>query len=115
MKNVPYHIEVVNFCQELVSSLNDDYEIACVHEHSCSVLIANKKFKINGKWHTWINYEKFFDLVESNASFTSLDYLAQTPDWAVFGSEEQGFDPVETKFKRKKKAAIEQEIASESQ
>ena len=109
MQNVPYHIEVVKFCQDLVAKLSDAYELACVHEHSCSVLIANKKFKINDKWHTWIDYEKFHDLVASNLPFTSLDYVLETPDWAVFGSNEQGFDPEETKFKRNKPINISED------
>lgn len=35
-------------------------------------------------------------------SFTALDYAAKTPKWALFGSNERGFDPVDTRFQRKK-------------
>jgi len=68
MANVPFHEEVVRFTQMLVDEANrligdDRYAIACEHEHSCCVLIADKrKFLVNGEWYTWINYDKFIDL-----------------------------------------------------
>ena len=70
------------------------------------------QFKIDNEWWTWIDYPKFHQLVkECNASegaktFTSQDYMARTPNWAVFGAQEQGFDPVETRFFRKTKKDI---------
>lgn len=64
------------------------------------------QFKVNGKWHTWIDYDKFHELVsryeELKESFSALDYMSPTPHWAVFGAKEQGFDPNETRFYRKK-------------
>ena len=93
MRNVPYHHEVVEFCELLRKSIGETYEIACEHEHSCCVLLARKEFKIDGQWHTWIDYDKFFELTRQNKPFTSMDYLAPTPHWAVFGSAEKGFDP----------------------
>ena len=66
--------------------------MACEHAHSCCVLIANKKkfFKegedgAKGEWHTWIDYPKFHQLAASGEHFTSEDYMAPTPDWAVMG------------------------------
>ncbi|XP_060115666.1 S-adenosyl-L-methionine-dependent tRNA 4-demethylwyosine synthase TYW1-like [Heteronotia binoei] len=109
MANVPWHEEVVRFVQELTALL-PDYEIACEHEHSNCLLIAHKKFKINGEWHTWIDYDRFQDLVReyerrgAATTFTSADYMAQTPPWAVFGAREQGFDPQDTRFQRKNKS-----------
>ncbi|XP_023215688.1 S-adenosyl-L-methionine-dependent tRNA 4-demethylwyosine synthase-like isoform X2 [Centruroides sculpturatus] len=70
------------------------------------------KFKINGEWRTWIDYEKFHKLIrryyESNGeeTFTSLDYMLHTPNWAIIGAKERGFDPVETRFLRKSKKDI---------
>ncbi len=29
------------------------------HAHSCGVLLLNKKFKIDGQRHTWIDFTKF--------------------------------------------------------
>ncbi|KAI1292245.1 S-adenosyl-L-methionine-dependent tRNA 4-demethylwyosine synthase TYW1 [Halotydeus destructor] len=111
MQNVPWHEEVVSFVQKLTDTyLSDNYEIVSEHEHSNCVLVAHKKFKVDGKWMTWIDYDKFQQLVKkyyaSNGqeTFTSLDYMARLPDWAVYGSQEQGFDPEETRFRRKTKA-----------
>ncbi|KAI9280586.1 hypothetical protein BC943DRAFT_283130 [Umbelopsis sp. AD052] len=103
MANVPYHTEVVEFCKKIVAAVGDDYEIACEHAHSCSILIASKQFKINNEWHTHIDYPKFFELLESGKPFNSLDYVAKTPEWAIFGAPEAGFDPNETRFYRKGK------------
>eukprot|EP00658_Telonema_sp_P-2_P078762 TRINITY_DN7457_c0_g1_i1.p1 TRINITY_DN7457_c0_g1~~TRINITY_DN7457_c0_g1_i1.p1 ORF type:complete len:154 (+),score=29.81 TRINITY_DN7457_c0_g1_i1:95-556(+) len=80
-----------------------EYEIACEHEHSCCMLIARKQFKINGIWHTWIDYQKFYELYETGRTdFTSLEYAAPTPAWATFNSEQRGFDPREQRYKRNK-------------
>ncbi|KAG1668501.1 S-adenosyl-L-methionine-dependent tRNA 4-demethylwyosine synthase [Nymphon striatum] len=109
MQNVPWHEEVLGFVQELVDQL-PDYEIACEHEHSNCVLIANKKFKVEGKWHTWIDYTRFHELIKdfkkSNKTFSSIDYMAETPSWSVIGSKEHGFDPIETRWYRKNRKDI---------
>ena len=109
MENVPWHSEVVRFVSDLVDRL-EEYEISCEHEHSNCVLVANKKFKQDGQWMTWIDYDKFHSLVSeyqsSGQSFTSLDYMAPTPAWAVFGATEQGFDPREKRWFRKGKAEV---------
>lgn len=106
MENVPWHQEVVDFGSQLLTHLADDsYELACEHSHSNCVLIANTKFKINNKWHTWIDYEKYFELIRVQADtkqeFSSLDYAAESPSWAIFGSEEEGFDPDHIRWVRK--------------
>ncbi|KAM6192527.1 S-adenosyl-L-methionine-dependent tRNA 4-demethylwyosine synthase TYW1-like isoform 2-T2 [Sarcoramphus papa] len=109
MANVPWHEEVVRFVQEL-ADLIPDYEIACEHEHSNCLLIAHKKFKINGEWCTWINYDRFQELVQEHErsggskTFTAADYAARTPRWALFGSRERGFDPLDVRYQRKNKA-----------
>ncbi|CAI2183510.1 11497_t:CDS:10 [Funneliformis geosporum] len=103
MANVPYHSEVISFVDQLNKNLGETYEVAAEHSHSCSILIANSKFKINNQWHTWIDYDKFFELLESGEHFTSLDYVAPTPDWALFGSPEAGFNPEDQRFYRKSK------------
>lgn len=108
MANVPWHEEVVRFVRELVALL-PDYEIACEHEHSNCLLIGHKKFKIGGEWWTWIDYSRFQELVlqyeESGGSktFSSQDYMARTPQWALFGARERGFDPKDTRYQRKNK------------
>ncbi|KAI9322422.1 hypothetical protein BX666DRAFT_1894666 [Dichotomocladium elegans] len=107
MANVPYHHEVVEFCKKLVAKLGPGYEIAAEHAHSCSILIAQTVFKIDGEWYTHIDYPKFFELVKSGKPFNSLDYVAKTPDWAVFGAAEGGFDPEETRFYRKNRKVVD--------
>lgn len=108
MQNIPWHEEILSFVQNLVDLL-PDYELACEHEHSNCVLLANKKFKIEGKWHTWIDYTKFHELMKryeaskGKENFCAEDYMAETPSWACIGSEERGFDPKETRFRRKNK------------
>ncbi|KAJ2961781.1 hypothetical protein NQZ79_g3031 [Umbelopsis isabellina] len=103
MANVPYHTEVIEFCKKLVEAIGGGYELAAEHAHSCSILIASTDFKIDGEWYTHIDYPKFFELLESGKPFNSLDYVAKTPSWALFGAPEAGFDPNETRFYRKGK------------
>jgi len=117
MGNVPWHEEVKDFSERILSheGLAADYELACEHQHSCIVLIAHKRFKISGKWHTWINYDRFHELVAEGRTFTAMDYLAPTPDWAMYGSEEMGFDPQEKRVfhnrtKRKAKEGLLSEV-----
>jgi len=105
MDNVPFHMEVRRFCEKLSLYLEDDYELACEHQHSCCCLLARKEFKVDGRWHTWIDYDKFHQLVKSGQEFTAYDYMAETPAWAVWGADEQGFNPQEEKFERKSKKA----------
>ncbi|KAM9468428.1 S-adenosyl-L-methionine-dependent tRNA 4-demethylwyosine synthase TYW1 isoform 1-T1 [Clarias gariepinus] len=108
MANVPWHEEVVHFVQQLADLL-PDYDIACEHEHSNCILLAHHKFKVDGEWWTWIDYERFHELIQQydesggTKTFTSLDYMAKTPSWAVFGAQERGFDPSDTRFLRKNK------------
>lgn len=109
MANVPWHEEVVRFVRELVD-LIPDYEIACEHEHSNCLLIAHKKFKIEREWWTWIDYNRFQELIQEyedsggSKTFSAEDYMAKTPHWALFGANERGFDPKDTRFQRKNKS-----------
>lgn len=64
MENVPWHADVKAFSEALALKSEGEYEVACEHVHSCCVLLAKtEKFKIDGQWFTWIDYEKFHDLV----------------------------------------------------
>ena len=71
----------------------------------------NKFLKEDG-WYTWIDYEKFNKLIteyyESNGqtTFTSSESIAKTPDWALYQSNEKGFDPVDNRWRRNKKGKI---------
>jgi len=99
MSSVPWHEEVKAFTEAILAAegLSDIYELACEHQHSCIVLLAHKRYKIEGQWHTWINYDRFHELVAEGRDFDALEYAAPTPDWALYGSDEAGFDPKETR------------------
>jgi tRNA wybutosine-synthesizing protein 1 len=71
MQNVPFYEEVSAF----VTALNDalerrglSYGIAAEHAHSCCILIASTRFFIDGKWHTIIDYDRFFECLDSARS-----------------------------------------------
>uniref|UniRef100_A0A7C9A8H1 tRNA 4-demethylwyosine synthase (AdoMet-dependent) n=1 Tax=Opuntia streptacantha TaxID=393608 RepID=A0A7C9A8H1_OPUST len=103
MENVPWHADVKAFSEALALKSEGEYEVACEHEHSCCVLLAKvDKFKVNGQWFTWIDYEKFHDLVASGKAFSSTDYMAPTPSWAVYGAAEGGFDPGQTRYRKER-------------
>jgi tRNA wybutosine-synthesizing protein 1 len=126
MSNTPWHHEVVALTQKLKLEIdkirvvggNDvppEYEIACEHKHSCSVLLArvdqfSELDPVTGNriWKTWINYEKFHKLAKKHAedptfTFSVEDYTEVTPQWALFGAEEEGFDPTDKRHRKKSK------------
>uniref|UniRef100_A0A8C5TA81 tRNA 4-demethylwyosine synthase (AdoMet-dependent) n=1 Tax=Malurus cyaneus samueli TaxID=2593467 RepID=A0A8C5TA81_9PASS len=109
MANVPWHGEVLAFTQELARLL-PDYGIACEHEHSNCLLLAHRKFQVEGEWRTWIDYGRFQELVRERErsggarTFTAAEYTARTPPWALFGAAERGFDPSDVRFQRRNKA-----------
>jgi hypothetical protein len=91
-----------------------EYDFACEHKHSVSVLLARvDQFALKAPdgrrlWKTWIDYPKFQELSARHArdpsfTFSVKDYTAETPSWALFGSEEEGFDPTDTRHRKKKK------------
>lgn len=64
MENVPWHKEVIAFGEKICAYL-ESYGLASEHEHSNCILLANrKKFFREGKWHTWIDYDKYHQLVQ---------------------------------------------------
>ncbi|CAK5213266.1 unnamed protein product [Aphanomyces euteiches] len=110
IKHVPYHQEVREFCELLCSKLGGQYDLATEHAHSNCVLLAKTTFKIDGQWHTWIDYDKFHALIQKyyadGTPFTTMDYIAPTPAWAVYNAPEAGFDPVEQRFRRTKEGKV---------
>ena len=123
MSNTPWHHEIVDLVKNLKVELDKlrlagedvpEYDLACEHKHSVSVLLARvdqfSEMRPDGtrKWKTWIDYPKFSELArrhKEDPTFTYgvEDYTAETPSWALFGSEEEGFDPSELRHRRKKK------------
>ncbi|EER40877.1 flavodoxin and radical SAM domain-containing protein [Histoplasma capsulatum H143] len=102
MQNVPFYEEVVAFVVALNAELTRrglGYGIAAEHKHSCCVLLASNRFYINDRWHTRIDYDKFFTLLEkeknNGISFRPEDYMRETEEWALWGNG--GFDPNDTR------------------
>ena len=113
MNNVPFYEEVCEFVKAFTAALERrglDYGIAAEHSHSCCVLIASNRFFIDGKWHTLIGYEKFFECLESGKEFGPEDYVGEpTPEWALWGNG--GFDPRDERHRRKGKKTVEEVYA----
>ena len=106
MSNVPFYWEVCEFAQALEKRLQDKglkYGIAAEHAHSCCILLASERFRVDDKWHTHIDYDKFFELLEErgvDGDWTPEDYMGPpTPEWALWGSG--GFDPRDDRVDRK--------------
>ncbi|KAI9761040.1 MAG: hypothetical protein M4579_001303 [Chaenotheca gracillima] len=104
MQNVPFYAEVTEFVLALNKALNKrglGYGIAAEHAHSCCVLLASNRFFKEGKWHTIIDYGKFFKCLESGEEFGPEDYVGSpTPEWANWGSG--GFDPADERVYHRK-------------
>lgn len=110
MGNVPFWPEIQQFVTALSQELATRglvYGMAAEHAHSCCALLASEDFKNKetGRWHTLIDYQRFFELLESGKEFGPLDYVGEaTPEWAGWGKG--GFNPederVFTKGKNKK-------------
>ncbi|KAH0486794.1 MAG: hypothetical protein KVP17_003409 [Porospora cf. gigantea B] len=110
MENVPWHEEIVAFGEALLSfspTLQRSYGIACVHKHSCCLLLARSDYFHDGDWLTWIDYPLFFEEVRKHRSsgrpLNPLAYSIPCPAWAVVGAREEGFDPEETRIPGKGK------------
>ena len=73
-------------------------------------MISKKNYQVEDKntgekkWHTWIDYPKYHACwrkwKDSNGAytFTTYDYMAETPSWAVYGCAERGMDPLENRW-----------------
>ncbi|OQO05722.1 hypothetical protein B0A48_09815 [Cryoendolithus antarcticus] len=112
MQNVPFYEEVCAFVLALEAALKRrglDYGIGAEHAHSCCILLADRERYYlpsgsNGesRWHTLIDYAKFFQLLESGDAFGPEDYIGDaTPEWASWGKG--GFDPRDERVDRKGK------------
>ncbi|KAH6856410.1 hypothetical protein B0I37DRAFT_75113 [Chaetomium sp. MPI-CAGE-AT-0009] len=106
MANVPFYQEVCDFVVALEKALRKrglQYGIAAEHAHSCCILLASERFRVDGKWHTLIDYDRFFELLEEkglDGDFSPEDYMgAATPEWATWGNG--GFDPRDQRVDRK--------------
>ncbi len=110
MASVPWHADVKAFCEELAAAVATvggapPYGLAAEHAHSCCVLLAQEKYRApGGGWNTWVDYERFQDLVASwyagGSAFGAEDFWAPAPAWAAYGAEEAGFDPEDRRWRR---------------
>lgn len=82
--NMPIHEEVVAFSKALAPYLQD-YEIVSEHIPSRVVMLARKRFKFDGVWHTWIDFPKYDELVNSGKPFSAMDYCKKTPQVGLSG------------------------------
>lgn len=115
MQNIPFYEECTNFVKQFAAELQRrglGYDVAAEHAHSNCILIASTKFKINDEWHTHIDFDRFFELLNSGKEFNPMDYISKTPEWALFGNG--GFAPGDTRVYRKgkKKSAAKSEASS---
>jgi len=82
--HMPWHEEIVEFSKELMKYL-PDYDIVIEHVPSRVVMCAKKTFKKNDKWFTWIDFNKWYELVNSNKDYDKYDFLKQTPQIGLSG------------------------------
>ncbi len=86
INNMPLHEQVVEYAKQL-EAVMPEYEIVVDHPVSRAVMLAKKKFKIDGVWHTWLDFPKYHELVLSGKPFTSMDYIKKTPKVGLSGQK----------------------------
>jgi tRNA wybutosine-synthesizing protein 1 len=84
VEDMPWHEEIVNFTKELMNYL-PSYEIVTEHVPSRVVMCAKKEFKQNGKWQTWIDFDKWHELINGEKDFDKFDFLKETPQVGLSG------------------------------
>jgi len=77
-EQMPFHTEVLEFAKKILSHL-PNYELVMEHIPSRVVVLVKKEFKRNGKWKTWIDFEKYDKLVNSGKEFSKFDFVKETP------------------------------------
>lgn len=106
-ENMPLHEEIVEFSKRLLTYL-PDYNIVSEHIPSRVVMFAKKKFK-KDSWHTWIDFKKFDQLVNSGKEFNTDDYLLKTPTTGLTGrSTEEWLKHVYERTERRKSVLVDE-------
>lgn len=83
-----------------------------ISTHYCPMFpgMLPPQLRIQGRWYTWIDYDKFLELVKSGQPFSTQDYASPTPEWALVGSATRGFDPNEVRYRKERRGnAADQE------
>eukprot|EP00758_Cryptobia_borreli_P009856 Tbor_TRINITY_DN5517_c4_g1::TRINITY_DN5517_c4_g1_i1::g.12571::m.12571/K15449/TYW1; tRNA wybutosine-synthesizing protein 1 len=137
--NVPTWERLLEYAHDMCHAVDGGnfYEVACVHEHSKCILLAQKLFKSvpcpnsssslsrgdvstsslsSVNWNTWIDFDKFIalsltsDVIDGTVMLKPEDYLLPTPQWSIYGAPEAGFDPKQTrKYTKKRLEHMKQE------
>jgi tRNA wybutosine-synthesizing protein 1 len=107
LSNMPWHEDVVAFAEKMLEKMSD-YDIVTEHVPSRVVLFAKKKFFFGGKWHTWIDFKKYFSLLESGKDFSAEDYLLPTPDVGLSGRDTRAEAVEKQKYFPKKRKRFEE-------
>jgi len=105
--NMPSHEEIVDYSKQLLQFL-PTYDIASEHVSSRVVMLAKRKFKINDKWHTWINFKKYNELINSSKEFSTEDYLAPLPLAYEFGKKKSNLEITSYEAKQKHSTKIDE-------
>ncbi|KPI88514.1 hypothetical protein ABL78_2410 [Leptomonas seymouri] len=123
IKNVPSWEKMKSFASLLCSVIGDGtkYLVASVHEHSGCILLAHQRFAPNGVVHSWIDFDKFDEIMrdpQRAAALVPEDYLLPTPSWALADSPAEGFDPAQrrhitTKRRKHMEAALAMRAAEQ--
>ncbi|USN45738.1 MAG: 4-demethylwyosine synthase TYW1 [Candidatus Woesearchaeota archaeon] len=77
-ENMPFYEDVHAFAQDLKAVL-PEYELVTDHKPSRVVLLAKKKFKKSDGWYTWIDFEKFFTLLQEGKEIIAEEFTKRTP------------------------------------
>lgn len=118
IKNVPSWEKMKSFSEQLCNALLDGkkYSIASIHEHSGCILLAHKRFVVDGRVHSWIDFDRFDEIIKDPvraADMVPEDYLLPTPEWALADSQDEGFDPAQERhISNKRRKHIEREAAT---
>lgn len=100
--DMPFHENVVEFSEQVLKHL-PEYEIVTEHVPSRVVLLAKKKFKIEGKWMTWIDYPKWHKLVNNEEKSDINKNNDPAPEKFLKTTPTTGLSGIKTKELFKKK------------
>jgi len=84
IENMPMYEDVVKFSRDLAKEL-EDYDLVSEHIPSRVVLMAQKKFYKDGRWMTWIDFDKFAELVNQGKDPMPAEFLRPTPRTGISG------------------------------
>jgi len=76
---MPTHKEIGDFSKKLLNYL-PSYAFVSEHKPSRVVLIAKKTFLKSGKWRTFIDFDKFFSIVNNGKEARTKEYMKEAKD-----------------------------------